>query len=261
MGYIKAFKEKKIPIVEMQHGIINDSHYAYNVYKDFGTDFFPDYLFTYGKRELAIFHKENFFIDFSRVVPVGYYFLEMAKDNHKNGEKAKMLRKRFKKIVVYSLQEPFDTFNFEFLNQVAALDFEIGYILVPRNPKKTYSKFKTGPNLIIERELNIYDCLGFADYHCTINSTCAIESLCFGVPNILYDYDGWATSYYSNLLDDLGHTVFVNSADEFISTIYQTEFYSKEIIKKASTFFFEDNFLENVKTAIETVVLRGDNGK
>lgn len=255
MGFIKAFKEAGIPVVEIQHGVINESHYAYNIYKDFGNDFFPDYLFTYGKRECSIFHKENFFIDDSKVFPVGYYFLEMAKKNKESVAKAKMLKQRFKKIVAFSLQDPFDSFNFGFLDQVAALDPMVGYLLVPRNPIKLYDQFKTRPNVIIERDLNIYECLAFADYHSTINSTCAIESLCFGVPNILYNYDGWAWRYYSNVLKDSGHTVFVDSADEFIATLNRQQFFPREKIKKAGALFFEDNFLQNVKRIVETEIL------
>ena len=252
MGYIKALKENGIPVVEMQHGIINTSHNAYNLHKDFGTEFFPDYLLTYGKKELEIFNEGNYFIEASKVVPMGYYFLEMSKKAQKNITREKSLRNKFEKIVVVSLQDPFDTFYFEFLDQVASLNGKVCYLIVPRNPQKSYAKFHAMSNLIIEKELNIYECLHFADYHCTINSTCAIESLYFGVPNILYDYSGWATNYYATILGDAKHTIFVESAEQFVEALDNWHFYSREEIKNAGNLFFEDNFLQNVTSFVET---------
>src|SRR5690606_27019292 len=64
MGYIKAFKEFNVPVVEIQHGVINKEHNAYNVNNDFGKELFPDYLLTYGNRELKVFNNpENYFIN------------------------------------------------------------------------------------------------------------------------------------------------------------------------------------------------------
>src|SRR5690606_29351142 len=50
-GYIRAFKEKGIPVIELQHGVINEKHIAYNVFKEFNSVYFPDYLFTFGDME------------------------------------------------------------------------------------------------------------------------------------------------------------------------------------------------------------------
>ncbi|WP_324024716.1 hypothetical protein QSV08_15985 [Maribacter sp. BPC-D8] len=256
IGYIKALKEKKIPVVELQHGVINELHYAYNVFKDFGNNFYPDYLLTYGVNESKIFDANNFFIKPSNVIPIGYYFLEEFINSPVDDFKHLPDKNGFTKIIVLSLQDPFEKFMFKFLNDIALRDKTILFLLVPRDPKRSYQEFQFPDNVRVERNSNVYECLKIADFHMTINSTCAIESLCFGVPNILYDYKNWASNYYGEVLDDSGHTVFVNSISEFEHIIKNHHFYDKERIVQKSRNFIESNFVNNLNDVIEQRILR-----
>lgn len=256
LGYIKALKEKDIPVVELQHGVINELHYAYNVFKDFGNNFYPDYLLTYGVNESKIFDDNNFFIESSNVIPIGYYFLEEFINFPIDDFKHLPDKNGFTKIIVLSLQDPFEKFMFKFLNDIALRDKTILFLLVPRDSKKSYQEFQFPDNVRVERNFNVYECLKIADFHMTINSTCAIESLCFGVPNILYDYKNWASNYYGEVLNDSGHTVFVNSISEFEHIIKNHHFYDKEKIVQKSRNFIESNFVNNLNYVIEQKILR-----
>ncbi|MBT2160345.1 hypothetical protein [Zobellia barbeyronii] len=256
MGYIKALKEKNIPVVELQHGVINELHYAYNVFKDFGNNFYPDYLLTYGVNESKIFDANNFFIKSSNVIPIGYYFLEEFINSPIDGSKHLPDKNGFTKIIVLSLQDPFEKFMFKFLNDISLRDKTILFLLVPRDPKKSYKEFQFPVNVRVERNFNVYECLKIADFHMTINSTCAIESLCFGVPNILYDYKNWASSYYGEVLNDSGHTVFVDSIIEFERIMKDHQFYDKEKIAQKSRDFIESGFVSNLDNVIEQKILR-----
>lgn len=251
MGYIKAFKEKGIPVIEVQHGIINASHYAYNVYKDFGKILFPDYLMTYGKYELDIFNDKNYFIAPSNVFPVGYFFLEKFRNSMDQDLDKKKFYGEFDKIIAFSLQDPFEKYVFEFLDKLAALDTSILYLAVPRDPLKPYLNAPKRKNLIIERNRNIYECLQIADFHATINSTCAIEALYFGVPNILFDYSNWASDYYNKILNDAKHTVFVKSPDEFLDMVRSHMFDETDMIVESSKYFIEQGFEQNVKNLMK----------
>jgi len=255
MGYIKALKELNIPVIELQHGVINSSHHAYNLYRDFGYTLFPDYLLTYGPKELDVFNRSNYFIDPAHVFPVGYYFLEATSKFAITEEFEQQLRRQYKMIVAFSLQDPFETFTFEFLKKTAALNPSICYLLVPRKADKTFPDIERLENMYIERRMNIYECLKIADFHATINSTCAIESLFFGVPNVLYDFKNWASDYYGEILNDPGHTVFVSSPLEFIETLEQHRFYSKKVIGDKSESFIKRNFDENLKHLLDELVL------
>lgn len=255
MGFIKALKEAHVPVLEVQHGIINKMHYAYNYPKDFGKELTPDYLFTYGTKELGIFDDNNFFLDTDKVFPTGYYYIDAINKTKVQETFRANLLKKYSKIVAFSLQDPFEEFTFEFLNRTARLDPTICYLLIPRNIHKSYEAVSLEENLLITKEYNVYECLKIADFHSTINSTCAIESLYFGVPNILFDYKEWASSYFENLLNDEKHTKLVQTAEEFISVLNSHEFYSKEILIEKSRAFIERNFVENIKKVISEKIL------
>ncbi|WP_405208879.1 hypothetical protein [Aquimarina sp. LLG6339-5] len=241
MGMIKALKERNIPVVELQHGIINEKHLAYNVFKDFGNFFYPDYLMTYGEKELEVFHEENYFITPKNVIPVGYYFLERSRKIKKPENKYL----GYNKIVVFSFQEVFENQTFDFLNDAASLDPSICYVIIPRNVNNSYKQIKLMPNIFIEREINIYDALKICDIHATINSSCAIEALTFGVPSILYNYDNWSSSYFKSIFGIDGSGYYVKTPEKFIEVIKKNNFASsKQIMKNGETFFKKD-FLEN----------------
>lgn len=254
MGYIKAFKEYDIPVIEVQHGVINKQHNAYNVFNDFGNTLFPDYMLTYGKRELEVFNNpENHFIKPEKAIPVGYYMLDnyLSAKTQQNDDYIKALRKDYKKIVVYTHQEVYENEILDFLMEAAKLSKDIVYLLIPRNDLKEQPK-DMPRNLIIEKRLNIYECLGFADIHSTIFSTCAIESLSFGVPNIMYNYQNWSKSYYQDILNDPKHTLFIESPYEIVDAILDNDFESKEYIIEASDKFFKRNFQQNMRHFIES---------
>jgi len=256
MGYIKAFKEYGVPVVEVQHGVINSEHNAYNVYNGFGNNFFPDYLLTYGKRELEVFgNPENYFINSKKVIPVGYYLLDKYLNNEfeNQTDQINAWRKDYKKIVVYTHQEVYEKEILDFLVESAKLSNEILYLLIPRNGLKEHPT-NIPKNIIVEKRLNIYDCLRFADIHSTIFSTCAIESLSFGVPNIMYNYQNWSKSYYEDILGNEKHTLFIDSPYEFVDTILNNDFESKQYIISASDTFFKRDFLNNIQTFIETEI-------
>jgi len=254
MGFIKAFKEKSVPVIELQHGVINNAHQAYSISKDYNRLFFPDYLFTYGKHELSFFGEGNYFIDAHKVFPVGYSFLDEFSKIPPKLDKTE-IQKGYEKIVVFSIQEPFENIVFPFLVRVAALDQSILFLMVPRNVDRDYAHIELQKNMVIEREMNIYECLQIADIHFTVNSTCAIEALYFGVPNILYDYDNWARSYYENILNDKKHTKYVITPEEFIFVLNENNFYSKKSIIEKSAVFFTRNFIKNADNILEKEIL------
>lgn len=256
MGFIKALKEAGVPVVEVQHGIINARHHAYNYPKDFGENLTPDYLLTYGDNELKVFDENNFFMSDQRaVIPAGYYYIDAISQIPLRSAVEAKLRQKYKKIVVFSLQDPFEEFTFPFIKEVALQDPSVYYLLVPRNVNKSYQDLTLEENMGMCKDLNVYECLQMADFHATINSTCAIESLFFGVPNVLFDYEEWASDYYQDILNDAKHTKFVKSSQEFVEVIHSSPFYPKAKIIEESRLFIKRNFSENMKYAVNHKIL------
>jgi len=253
MGYIKAFKEFNVPVIEIQHGVINKEHNAYNVNNDFGKTLFPDYILTYGNRELDVFNNpENYFIKPGNARPVGYYLLDRYLTSAFDDQTTyiQKYKKNYKKIVAYTHQEIYEKEILDFLIEAANLAPKVLFLLLPRFDLKD-QRDNLPENLIVEKNLNVYDCLRFVDIHATIFSTCALESLSFGVPNIMYNYQNLAKSYYADILGDELHTVFIKSPYEFVHVILNHSFALKDYITAASDKFFKRNFLQNINDFIE----------
>jgi hypothetical protein len=71
--FIEACKQESVPVVELQHGIINKYHYAYSYPEDRNKSVFPDYIFTFGKFWNTA---TEFPLPTGRVIPIGYPYLE-----------------------------------------------------------------------------------------------------------------------------------------------------------------------------------------
>ncbi len=74
-GYVYAFKKRNVKVIELQHGVINSSHYAYNSLlknKWYG----DDYLFVFGEKDRKCFQTENTnYIDNENIRVTGHFLL------------------------------------------------------------------------------------------------------------------------------------------------------------------------------------------
>nr|WP_315401950.1 hypothetical protein [uncultured Sphingobacterium sp.] len=243
-GYIKAFKEKKIPVIEIQHGIINDKHIAYNLFKKFDPQYFPDYLFTFSDSEKMIFNSENYFIPCENVRAVGYSFLDKA---ILDIELPEIDRKKYLKVIAFSFQEPFGEFSVDFLKQCALKEEKTLFLLILRNPNYPLPN-DLPDNLIVDPRFDIYKSLKLCDIHSTINSTTTLEAFTFGKPSILIDYKKQANAYFQNLTLSPGVRI-VSSVEEFIAASNILLTVDSTSIKCEGDKFFKSNFKENLRLA------------
>ncbi len=253
MGYISAFKRKKIPVVELQHGVINDKHVAYNLRKPFDAGFFPDYLFTYGDMERHYFGEANYFIPLANVIPVGYYFLEAVAQAPASGSDLhQQLKARYKLIVVFSFQEPMADWSLPFLISAAAASPEYVYLIIPRNPAYDFEAWSFPSNVIVERDLNIYEAMKIGDVHTTINSTTALEAFCFGIPSVLIDIKHMAGNYYQDLFDNVDSVTFAADMDSFIEAIAHAKDRDRGKIRAEGDRFFKRDYDTNFRQALQS---------
>jgi hypothetical protein len=97
-----------IKVIEFQHGIINDNHYAYNIFKFIGRETFSDYIFVFGDYVRDLISPN--FIDKKSIHSIGNYYIEnVLKESLSDKELENYfsdLRKRYKKIAVATSQVP-----------------------------------------------------------------------------------------------------------------------------------------------------------
>ena len=254
---IYAAKKMKILTVELQHGIINNKHPAYNVFVPLDKLFFPDYLFAFGNYVKEILGKDNYFIQKEYIIPIGYMYIDYINNKYKPTRKTinlfKNFKKKYKKIVVVSSQQVLEDKLIDFLKKSASLNNDILYIFVPRNMNKDYSSVNFPANITILKHLDVYQIMKESDFHATMWSTCALEAPALGVPNILININGFAKEYYSNLLTNRDVTKFVDTPKEFVDTILKWQVKPKEEIKKLHKNFYQQNHKDSLKKALQTI--------
>jgi hypothetical protein len=209
-GYVRAFKEAGIKVVEFQHGLIGDEHYAYRYYYEPDAIQFPDEVLVFGKKDKAYFEALTR-IPIKAVTVIGRYLTDYYM------RKADLNALPVKQIVV-SLQD--SEWSLALLRFVLECNErtsgQIRWVIqTRRTPKEFYTaKFKLPANIVFS-EVSVYEAIATSDAHLTIYSTTAIESLAIGKPTFLFNYQNAANTYLGYFLKDKANVYFCNDSKDF----------------------------------------------
>tara|TARA_R110002050_G_scaffold200591_1_gene335569 strand:- start:122214 stop:123593 length:1380 start_codon:yes stop_codon:yes gene_type:complete len=253
MGYVLAIKENGIPVIEMQHGSINNSHFGYTNYKQFDASLFPNYLLAYGEGTKDVFVDGNITYSSETVFPIGHYYLHLIDDNV--GEKNKLAKQLSgaQKTIAVSLQD--DSVGSKIvavLTEVAQKKSDWKFVFVPRKtPQKVYEKMNLPPNILFAPELNVYEVIAICDYHTTVFSTCALEAPTLGKGNVLVNINNKSKEYFDHILTDNRVTRFANSATDFINELEKGDFPNALEIKKSNNRVMVSGFEANLQSALQ----------
>ncbi len=258
---IYAAKNMGIKTIELQHGIISDNHHAYNVFTDLDKSFFPDYLLTFGDYVKNIFDERNYFIKRENVLSIGSMYIDYINNEYKSSKESirvfNNIRRKYKKIIAISSQWTIENKLIRFLKKSALLSKDILYIFVPRDINKNYSNVNFPENIIMLKNLDVYQIIKETNFHATVNSTCALEAPAIGVPNILININNLAKISYSNLLTNRDITRFVDTEEEFVDTILTWHTKTKKEIMSLHSDFYKQNHKKSLRYAL--TIIRGKN--
>ncbi len=213
MGRIWSAHNHYIPVVELQHGVLNASHYAYNS-KFHSKELYPDEILVYGEQEYNYFtNVQKQFVD--RVSKVGLYILERS-STYFSDDIFKDIRKEYNKLIVVAGQTGFEEQLSSFIDSVAKELTECYFIYIPRLPN-TISF--SSQNVKYIYGVNIYEYLKWCDVHVTISSTTCLEAHYFERPVVFCDFNGVAQLYYGSFLKEENGAYYLNNKVDFINTI------------------------------------------
>jgi len=241
---VKAAHDLNIKVIEVQHGVINDKHYAYVSNLSLNRSYYPDILLSFGLNETKI---KNLIIE--RVIPIGSYYLNYIKHNFKPNERIKKIISKYKVVIGVTLQDLDWAFKemLSFAKNLAKQRNDYLFILIPRKRKVDVALEK---NIIVME--NFYEAIMYCNIHTTLYSTCCLEAPYLGIPNILVDINGYASKYYKGILSPM-HTKIVNNENDFFIAVEELLKLSKdEIIDNHKDFFV--NYEENIKKAISIIM-------
>ena len=248
---IIAAKELNIPIVEIQHGIINIPGY---MGKYFNKKFQPDYLLVFGENDKNLLvNNSNYIQNVNNIIPVGSFVLEyvLQKEIDIFGE----YRNRFKKIVSVSLQDDILEQTLHFIKNVAKKLNNILFVLIPRNKDIRIDE----NNVIVIRRYLCLEIVKNSDFHLTVNSTCALEAPSLGVPNIFWNYNGLSKEYFDDYIKSKNFNFLVSKEQELIDLLKKDIKFNKQEIIKNNKEYFMPNYEENIKVFLEKGIITDDN--
>ena len=227
MGYVWSFHEHGIKTIELQHGVLNKNHNAYNA-KNYDLKLNPDVICVYGIEEYKYFKNEA--LSFTQNIEItGLYMLECA-DYSFTEDVFLDDRKLYKHIVLASGQTGFEEQLGKFVECVSLQMPDILFIYIPRNSNVEFSF--AANNIRIVKNVNIYQFLKWADLHITISSTTCLEAHYFHKPTIFYNFQKMASSYYGHILKEENAVRYLGSEQGFedaFQELLSQEFIYKEV--------------------------------
>ena len=232
-------KQKKIPVIELQHGIVNKKHISYNFLERCCYKSFPDYFFSYGFKEKEV----DMPIDKDRIIPVGFPEIEAAKGKKDNNSKPTIL-------VVSSIDIELAKLAVK-LSELLGNEYNYFYKLHPLEIaewKTTIGElFCNTPYTVIDTmDKTIHHYLNMADWVIGTGSTALFEANYFEckiVVQKIREYEN-CEELYEN-----GYALLVEDVNDLADIIKKNEFEPKK-----DGYFYRDNSLDNMMKAIDDII-------
>ncbi|MBD79832.1 MAG: hypothetical protein CL840_13035 [Crocinitomicaceae bacterium] len=249
MPRVMALKKLGTKVIELQHGIINSDHHGYMIYNAFDPLLQPDDFLSFGTQEQSLF-KSSEYIDSERVFPLGSFYLEHIKESSIKSEVFEKIRENHQVIISATGQTDCDDLLIAFLNQVLTLRPSWACVYIPRVDKEDYYRenFELNPAIFFADNLNVYEKMKLSDIHTTIYSTCAIESVAIGIPNVMYDHDNRATNYFGAILTNKESNAFCTSPEEFVQEVEKKLSLDVDRVVELNSHLFYPSFFKNLSS-------------
>ena len=241
---IEPAKSLHIPVIELQHGVINRYHPGYSFpKKKHQKTTFPDLLFTFGD-----YWSESveYPIDDKDVVSVGYPYLDEERIMYSKLKK----KKQILVISQWTIGEDISKFTAE-LSKVKDLGYDIIYKLHPSEYTDWQTKYPwlvgTGVKVIHDSKKSLYKLFAESEIQIGVYSTAVFEGLAFGLQTYIPDLYGAETT--EGLVKE-GVAVKVASAEELVNHLRSKKKLEKLDIER----FFRSGARERILKLISEIV-------
>lgn len=249
MGYVYVAKQNGIKVIEFQHGVINNKHYAYNVSKLINSDLYPDYLLTWGDNISESF-SNSYYIDTKNIIPVGNYYIDSAFLNFQPNKQLLSNLKNYKSTIGFTAQNFYEPNTIPLIIEAAQKFPDVAIIYIPRDKTKSdYVEYSFPNNIIFADNLNFYNIIQHCKFHCTISSSCALEAPTLGIQNLLFNYKDRAKIYYSKMLNS-DNTKYFDTFESLIEYSLQTSPKSNVELRDSNSHLIKTRFEKNVEQFI-----------
>ena len=253
---IKAAKKNNIPVVELQHGLVAKTHRAYYYKNKVDDIYLPDFFLSYGSYSSNIID-EGGVVSKNNIFNLGYSFIEAVNKELTISNQLETIIEQYENTVCITGQ--LEETNTPLIKMICEVCDELPktcFIFKPRYSNPVPASLKK-PNFMSLESINTYELLKYCDCHMTVFSTCAIESLALGTPNISIDINGLYTRYLKEILEENPYNLVAHSAEELKECLLQidAERTKPELVKQSVASIFSSmaprkkflKFLEKVE--------------
>lgn len=235
---IEAGKNRDIPVIELQHGLLSKRHPGYSFHGDRTKEMFPDYFFTFGE-----FWKEyvEYPIPDSQVVPIGYPYLERRAGSYADIE----TRDQILFISQGKIGEELSQFAVELNGQT---DHDIVYKLHPGEYDRWRDEYPwlidSGVTVVDSDEPPLYQLMSESTIQVGVGSTAIFEGLAFDLRTYIVDLPD---AQDSEFLIEEEYADLVSTPAELLAS-------ADEVASPDLESLFRSNSIQNFEDALEAVV-------
>lgn len=239
--FVEACQAEGVPVVELQHGVINRYHLAYSFPHE-NKNVFPDYFFSFGK-----FWSDSVALPVAdeNVYPIGYPNLEARSDEYAGVQEENS--------VLFISQARIGEHLSRFakrLSERSDSDENIIYKLHPKEYDSWSEKYPWLANsnvTVVTDDPPLYRLFSESKRQVGVYSTALCEGLYFGLDTCVIDLPGVEQMEY---LIENGYITLVDSVDDYIIKKEKGEL--TNCFDK--TYFFRDNSINNFNQALDKVI-------
>ena len=207
--FIEACKNKGVPVVELQHGVIYPNHLGYSFAGERTKTLFPDYLLTWGE---FWSNDVEFPIPDDRVIPVGYPHLEQSARQYENTRSQGQILF----ISQGTIGEQLSKFAME-VDRHPDVDHDIVYKLHPGE----YDRWRNEYPWLVDADFEVidgsdpplYELFARSSTQVGVGSTAIYEGLAFNLDTYVYDCPG--SEILLPLIED-GAATLISSTDDLV---------------------------------------------
>lgn len=221
---INVCKEKGIPTVELQHGIITETDPIIN--KCFDRSQIrsaTDYIFAFGE---DLLNRNYSTVDPKNILNIGFPFL---KSKLSQDIKKPDFMKEGKKYILVVSQSTIGKYLAKFAGKLSALlkgtEYEIIFKYHPQEFSRDYEETKKDNIIEIRNEVDTYTIQKFSELQAGVYSTALFEGIGFYLPTLILENVYGADSIL-NVCNKMNSGIYkINSADEVLKYLKNPENY------------------------------------
>lgn len=242
--FVEACRRCGVPVVELQHGVLNRYHMGYS-FPGRQKHVFPDYFFGFGEYWAEV---ADLPLPDDRFYAVGYPFLEHRSRSVKN-------RSDSDDLLVISQPEVGEVLASFALDLASRDDFddEVFFKLHPKEfdgADQHYADLVNSGITLVRDDPTLYELFGRCGVQIGVNSTALYEGLSFGLNTYVLDAPGSLAMAY---LVNEGYAAEISTADDFVATRRSTCLESSDF---DSSYFFESDPIARFENAVADITGR-----